>query len=37
VLVELIEARSDVRAIFDFIAGASRGWDGRDPLRALSL
>jgi methylmalonyl-CoA/ethylmalonyl-CoA epimerase len=37
VIVELIEARDDVRAIFDLIAGASKGWDGRDPLRALTL
>ena len=37
VLVELIEARSDVCSIFDFIADAARGWDGRDPMRVLAL
>jgi hypothetical protein len=36
-IVELIEARRDVCDIFDFIAGASVGWDRRDPLRALAL
>jgi hypothetical protein len=37
VFVELIEARDDVCAIFDYIAAASDGWNGRDPLRALTL
>jgi len=36
-MVELIEAREDVCAIFDYIADASRGWDGREPVRVLNL
>lgn len=35
-LVEVYEATAAVRSLYERVAEASRGWDGRDPVRALA-
>lgn len=37
VMLEVIEATEDVRGLFKIFEDASRGWDGADPLRSISL
>lgn len=34
-MVELIEAQPEMHELFGTIAEASKGWDGKDPVRAL--
>jgi catechol 2,3-dioxygenase-like lactoylglutathione lyase family enzyme len=34
-MLELIDAKPEMRELFGMIADASRGWDGTDPVRRL--
>jgi hypothetical protein len=34
-MIEIIDMRPPMRELFEIVKGASRGWDGRDPVRSL--